>query len=132
MTELEREKCHCAIHSAAVAAGALGVTPLPCADIFPISAVQATMIVALALIFNAEITKDAAEEIARTYIVGNMGKIIAGGFAKIVPGIGHGINGAIAAGLTEVLGWEVAEKFAAGIIPAEPVLKEENDDGISL
>ena len=111
MTNDEKEKCHYIIHSAATAAAAIGVIPIPGADFAPICAAQVTMIIALSRVFKVAITDDAAKQTAKTFIVGNMGKTLVAQFSKIIPVLGSGINATVAAGLTEVLGWEVAEDF---------------------
>lgn len=112
MTDDQKEKCHYVIHSAAAAAAAIGAAPIPGADIIPIMGVQTAMIVSLARVFKVSITDEAAKEMAKTFIVGNIGKAIASSLSKIVPVIGSGINATVAAGLTEALGWETAESFA--------------------
>ena len=59
--EPEKTKCNYVIHTASVAAGGIGIAPIPGADILPICAVQVTMILGLARIFNVPITKEVAE-----------------------------------------------------------------------
>jgi len=109
--EAEREKCHYVIHSASVAAGGIGFIPIPGADIVPICAVQVTMIMGLARIFGIPITKDVAEAQAKAYLVGQFGKLLAGQLTKLIPFAGSAANATVAVGLTEYLGWEVAEDF---------------------
>ena len=111
MTDDQKEKCQYIIHSAAAGAAAIGFIPIPGADIAPISAIQVTMLISLARVFNVSITKNLAEESAKTFLVGQTGKVLAGQFAKLIPIIGNGVNATVAAGLTEALGWESAEAF---------------------
>lgn len=111
MTESQKEKCHYIIHGAAMAAGGIAALPIPIADIGPITAIQATMIISLARVFEIPITENLAKETAKTFMVGQIGKQIAASLSKIIPIIGSGVNATVAVGLTETLGWETAEDF---------------------
>lgn len=111
MNNDEKKKCQKVIHSAAVAAAGIGFVPIPGADLGPICAIQAGMIIALARVFKISVTKEAAANIAKTFIVGNIGKTIVGQLSKFIPIVGSGINASVAAALTEALGWEIAEDF---------------------
>lgn len=122
--EPEKSKCNYVIHTAAVAAGGIGIAPLPGADIVPICAVQVTMILGLARIFNIAITKEVAEAQAKAYMVGNFGKLLAGELSKLVPVLGSATNATVAVGLTEYLGWETAEDFYKKSLEENKVLKE--------
>ena len=115
MTNDQKEKCQYIIHSAAAGAAAIGFIPIPGADIGPISAIQVTMIIGLARVFNVSITKNLAIESSKTFLVGQTGKLLAAQFAKLIPVIGGGVNATVAAGLTETLVWETAESFAAQV-----------------
>lgn len=112
MNDEQKEKCHYIIHSAAAAAAGIGAIPIPGADILPISGVQVTMIIALARVFGISITENIAQEMAKTFLVGQAGKALVASFSKLIPIIGSGINATVAAGLTETLGWETAESFS--------------------
>jgi uncharacterized protein (DUF697 family) len=69
------------------------------------------MIIALGNLFDVPITKDLASQSAKTFMVGQAGKALVGQLAKLIPIFGSGINGTVAFGLTETLGWEVAKEF---------------------
>ncbi len=122
--EPEKTKCNYVIHTASVAAGGIGIAPIPGADILPICAVQVTMILGLARIFNVSITKEVAEAQAKAYMVGNFGKMLAGELSKLVPIFGSATNATVAVGLTEYLGWEVAEDFYKKSLEENRILKE--------
>ena len=125
--EPEKTKCNYVIHTASVAAGGIGIAPIPGADILPICAVQVTMILGLARIFNVPITKEVAEAQAKAYMVGNFGKMLAGELSKLVPIFGSATsatNATVAVGLTEYLGWEVAEDFYKKSLEENRILKE--------
>lgn len=110
ITAEEKEKCNYIIHGAATAAGAIGVIPIPGSDILPLIGVQVSMIIALARVFNYPITENIAKEMVKTYLMGQAAKILAAQLAKLIP-FGSAANATVAVGLTEVLGWETAEKF---------------------
>lgn len=111
MTNEDKEKCQYIIHGSAAAAAAIGFIPLPGADLAPICAVQSAMIIALSRVFKVAITDETARQMAKTFIVGNIGKMLVSQFSKLVPILGGGVNATVAAGLTEALGWEVVEEF---------------------
>lgn len=112
MTEDQKTSCNPIIHGAAVGAAAVGALPIPGADILPICAIQGAMIISLARVFKYPITESIAKEMAKTYMMGQAGKFLAGQLIKLIPFAGSAGNAAVAAGLTETLGWETAEKFA--------------------
>lgn len=112
--ELEK-KCHVAIHSATVAAGAAGTIPIPMSDAIPITATQIAMIVALGKVFDITLSDSAAKSIASVTIAQQAGRAIASNLIKMIPGAGTIIGGVIGAStavaLTETLGWFVADDF---------------------
>ncbi len=112
LTDKQEQSCKKIIHGAATAAAGIGIVPLPGADLMPITAVQAGMIVALARVFDLRITEAVAKQAALGFIVGNTGRMIASSLTKVVPFLGSLICGGVAFTLTEVLGWEVVADFA--------------------
>ena len=70
------------------------------------------------------ITKEVAEAQAKAYMVGNFGKMLAGELSKLVPIFGSATNATVAVGLTEYLGWEVAEDFYKKSLEENRILKE--------
>jgi len=112
--ELEK-KCHVAIHSATTAAAAAGAIPIPMSDAVPITAAQIGMIVALGKIFDITLSQAAAKSIASVTITQQAGRAVASGILKAIPWIGTIVGGIVgattAAGLTETLGWIVADDF---------------------
>lgn len=108
MTQDQLTKCNVAIHTATVASGACGFIPVPVADAIPISAAQVTMVIALGAIFDQEITSSAAKGLisaaAATFVGRNL--------VKLIPIVGWGISAAVAAGVTEAIGWTVAVDMA--------------------
>lgn len=112
--ELEK-KCHVAIHSATVAAAAAGAIPIPMSDAVPITAAQIGMIIALGKAFDITLSQAAAKFIASVALTQQAGRAVASGILKAIPGVGTIIGGMVgastAAGLTEALGWIVADDF---------------------
>ena len=108
MTEDQIGKVNAAIHTASVASGVAGAIPIPVADAIPISAAQITMVLALGKTFDQELTDSAAKAIiaaaASTFVGRNL--------IKLVPIGGWIVSAAVAAGVTEAIGWTVAVDFA--------------------
>lgn len=112
MKKNDYEKCQAIIHSAAVASAASGALPIPGSDAVAIVAIQATMIISLGRVFDVRMTESSAKALALTMITQHMGKMVAGGLVKLIPGIGSAINASVAFSITEMIGWEVAEDFS--------------------
>ncbi|MCL1988885.1 MAG: DUF697 domain-containing protein [Firmicutes bacterium] len=104
-------KCHGAIQTACVAAGAAGLIPLPFADAVPIVAAQSAMIIALGAIFNIHITKSVAKSVIMAGIATQGGRHIASNLLKFIPGLGSVAGAATAVGVTQLLGWTTADDF---------------------
>jgi uncharacterized protein (DUF697 family) len=115
MTDEQKKQCHIIIHTAALAAGAAGAIPIPIADAIPIGAAQITMIVSLGKVFGLTVSKSVAEEIGGVSLATSGGRFVAANLLKAIPKaipvVGSAICAAIAAGLTETLGWMVADDF---------------------
>ncbi len=115
MPEELKKKCHAAIHSAAVAAGATGAIPIPMADAVPIGAAQVTMVVALGKIFGLSLSRAVAKSIVGVGITTNVGRTVASNILKAIPGVNATIGSTVGAGtavaITETLGWIVADDF---------------------
>lgn len=131
--------CNIAIHTASLVSGASGAIPIPVADAVPITASQVTMVIFLGKVFNEKVTKTIAEGLfsaAASTIVGRS-------LVKLIPIIGWEISAAVAACVTEAIGWTIAVHFAKGAksrwekghkaseVPSENRTGEENDTGIS-
>ncbi len=117
MTNKQYEDCQVIIHTAAAASAAAGALPIPGSDSVAIVAAQTAMIIALGKVFDVKMTDSAAEAMALTMITQYSGRLMAGGLIKLIPGagtfFGGCVNASVAASITETLGWEVAEDFAA-------------------
>jgi len=111
MTQEQAEKCHLIIHTATVAAGAIGAIPIPCADAIPICGFQITMIISLGKVFDLTIGRSVAESIASVTFAATAGRFIVSNLLKLIPGIGSIVGAATAVGITEAMGWLVAGDF---------------------
>ena len=101
-------KCNIAIHSASIASAAAGAIPIPVADALPITAAQVTMVMALGKIFDAKVT----ESVAKGLIGAAASTFVGRNIVKMIPILGWGISAAVAAGVTEAIGWTIAVDFA--------------------
>lgn len=110
-----KKKCHAAIHTATLAAGASGLIPIPVADTVPISTAQVAMIVALGKVFDITVSDSIAKAVASVGIAQGVGRTAVSSAFKAIPGIGTiagmAIGSTTAAALTEALGWMVADDF---------------------
>lgn len=108
MTEDQLVKCNLAIHSAATASGAAGAIPIPVADAVPITAAQVAMVLALGKIFEQEIT----DSVAKGLIGAAASTFVGRNLIKLIPVAGWVASAAVAAGVTEAIGWTIAVDFA--------------------
>lgn len=108
MTNDQITKVNVAIHTAAVAAGASGVIPIPVADAIPMSAAQVTMVIALGKIFGQKIGESAAKGLLGAAASTFVGREL----FKLIPVVGWITSAGIAAGVTEAIGWTLAVDFA--------------------
>ena len=139
MTDEQVKKCSKIIHTASVASGAGACIPIPVMDAVPISAFQVTMVVSLGKVFNQKINESAAKAIISAAASTLVGRSI----VKLIPVAGWGISAAVAAGITEAIGWTTAVDFAKldrrktegkGASDDESIMNDEensNFDGIS-
>lgn len=120
MTKDEKSKCRAIIHSATAATAAIGgFSLIPVADTAPITAIQIGMVISLGAVFGQEITKTAATSIVGGFASSLVGRGISQLLVGWIPIAGQIINGTTAAGITETLGWTVANQFAKSGTEAE-------------
>lgn len=108
MTAQQYKQCQIAIHTASVASAAAGAIPVPIADAVPITAAQVAMALRLGTIFNIQVTKTAAEGLVSAAAATLLGRTL----FKLIPIVGWGVSAAVAAGVTEAIGWMIAVDFA--------------------
>ncbi|GHU44759.1 hypothetical protein FACS1894111_12530 [Clostridia bacterium] len=119
LTRKQATWCHITIHTAALACSAVAFIPIPVADAIPITSTQVAMVIGLGKVFNNKITKSDAQILLKTVAAPLAGRVIAKNVFIFVPGVGWGINAAIAGTITEILGWTIANDFATKNKPME-------------
>lgn len=114
MNKKEKIKCNIIIHTATVAAGTVGAATakIPCADSIPLSGIQITMVVSLGRVFNIKVAKSAARAIITAFAASFVGRELVHVASGWIPVMGEVINASTAVGLTEIMGWFVANSFA--------------------
>lgn len=114
LTREEKSRCHKIIHFTAVAASGVGggLAQLPGTDNSIIVPLQIGMIIKLGSVFGMTISKSSAEATLATLIATIAGRGISQTLVGWIPGFGNVINASTAAGVTEMIGWAVANEFA--------------------
>ena len=112
MTAAQKSQCKKIIHTAAVASGAAGAIPIPIADAIPITTAQITMVIALGKVFKIKLSETAAKTVLTSVAAPIVGRTIAGAALKFIPVAGWIASAALAAGITEAIGWVIANGFA--------------------
>ena len=113
MTDEQKSSCHKIIHtaSAAAAAAAGGLAQLPGSDNAVITPIQLTMTISLAAVFDISLTKAAAAAAVASLAGSTVGRTVSQFLVGWIPGFGNAINASTAAGITEALGWKLADEF---------------------
>lgn len=114
MTDSERSKCHAIIHSTATLAGGVGagLAQLPTSDNALLIPLQVGMIISLGAVFSMELTESAARATLATTSASLVGRGVSQVLCGWIPIIGNIINACTASGITEIIGWAVANSFA--------------------
>lgn len=110
----EHEKVHGVIHTAALAAAAVGggLAQIPGSDMPVIAALQTAMIVGIAEVHRVSIGKMAAADLLLTFTASMGGRGLSQWLVGWVPGYGNALNATTAAALTEAVGWAASAYFA--------------------
>lgn len=108
MTDKQVAACNGIIHTASVASGVAGAIPIPVVDALPISAAQVTMVVGLGKVFGQKIE----ESVAKSLIAAAASTFVGRNLVKMIPIVGWGVSAAVAAGVTEAIGWTIAIDMA--------------------
>lgn len=113
MTSSQKTKCHQIIHTSATAAAgvAAGTAQLPCADQFPIAAIEVNMVREIGKVFGQKVTETVAKGIISAVAGATVGRTISQVLVGWMPGIGNTINAATAASVVEAIGWGAASHF---------------------
>ena len=128
MTDSENAKCHSIIHSAAVAAGAVGagLAQLPMSDNLVIMPIQVAMVAGLGKVFFDErLGEDTIKGLIAAASATVVGRSLSQALIGWIPGVGNVINASTAFTITETIGWAIANKFADDKREAERIEREE-------
>ena len=114
MNSTDQITCHAIIHSASAAAGATGVglAWFPGSDAPLISAVQIAMAIALARVFGIHLTEATARGAVAAAAATAAGRAATQTAVFWIPLLRSAVNATTAIGLTEYIGWTLAEEFA--------------------
>ncbi len=103
-----------AIVSAASASGLIGAVPIPFVDFAPLVAVQGTMVLSIARIYQYEINLERAKELVATFGIGFLGRTLFQQLSKLGGLPGYVLAAAIAASTTVVMGYASIVWFQKG------------------
>jgi len=109
-----KHKVHGVVHTAAAAAAGVGagLAQIPGSDTPVLCGIQTTMIMAVADLHGASITKAVAADLLLTFTASMAGRGVSQVLVGWIPGFGNAINAATAAALTEAVGWAAHKYFA--------------------
>jgi len=111
LTYDEERKCNAIIHTASVAAGAMGIIPIGPADTLMITPTQIAMIISLGAVFNIRVSENIAKSLLSGFAASFVGRFVASTLLNFIPFLGWAIKGGTAAGLTEAIGWAAVAHF---------------------
>ena len=117
MTSDQKSSCHGIIHTASVAAAAAGggMAQLPGSDNAVIVPIQITMIISLGKVFGKSITNSLATSLLASAGATVGGRMISQVLVGWIPFLGNAVNASTAAGVTEAIGWWIADYFDKGL-----------------
>ena len=101
-----KNKAHAIIHASATEASVVGfaTAQIP-GDRIVIGGVQVLMIIEIAALFGASLTKAGAMALFESQLATLVGIEMANQGLKYIPGLGNLINGSVAFSITEIIGW---------------------------
>lgn len=114
MTDYERNKCHAIIHSTSALAGGVGagLAQIPTSDNAILIPLQVGMIISLGAVFSMELTESAARATLATTTATLVGRGLSQVLCGWIPIVGNVINACTATGITETIGWAIANSFS--------------------
>lgn len=115
MTNDQESSCHKIIHSAAAAAAAGNLIPVPGTGIAADLVAMTAMTMSLAAVFGGNLTEEAAKGVAVAAIKNTMLKqpikTLTKELSKLIPGLGQIVAPSISAVMLEAAGWSVAKNL---------------------
>lgn len=114
MSSDETIKCNAIIHAASAAAAGVGggLSQLPCSDNAIITPIQLAMTISLGEVFGIELSESSAKAALASVSAATIGRAVSQFLIGWIPGLGNAVNAFTAAGVTEALGWALAQDFA--------------------
>ncbi|MBL8055443.1 MAG: GTP-binding protein [Anaerolineales bacterium] len=103
-----------AITGAATTSAAIALAPLPILDVIPLLAVQSSLVLGIARIYDYNLTPARARELAVTFGLGFLGRTLFQELSKLGGPPGWVLAAAIAASTTVVMGYAAAVWFERG------------------
>jgi small GTP-binding protein len=103
-----------AITGAATTSAAIALAPLPILDVIPLLAVQSSLVLGMARIYNYNLTPARARELVVTFGLGFLGRTLFQELSKLGGPPGWLLAAAIAASTTVVMGYAAAVWFERG------------------
>ncbi len=103
-----------AVTGAASTAAVIALTPLPILDVIPLLAVQSSLVLGIARIYDYKITPERAKELAVTFGLGFLGRTLFQELSKLGGPPGWMLGAAIAASTTVVMGYASIVWFERG------------------
>lgn len=113
MTNEQKTLCNGIIHSASLAAGAVGagLAQVPGSDNMVITPIQLAMAVSLGQVFGITLDRSAAQAACSSAVAATVGRAVSQVLCGWIPGVGNIINAGTAASVTETIGWIMAKEF---------------------
>lgn len=114
MTNEQKKVCSGIIHTASGLAASVGagLAQITGSDNAVITPIQITMVVSLGKVFDVNLTDSAARAAIGTVAASTVGRAASQVLVGWIPIVGNAINAVTAAGITEALGWEMADEFS--------------------
>ena len=113
MTPEQENTCHVIIHTAAVAAGAGNLLPVPGAGFAVDVIALTTMTMSLAGVFGGNLPNEAAKGMAIAAIkriaLKQPIRVLAKELSKLVPGLGQVVAPTVSGAMLEAAGWAIAK-----------------------
>lgn len=113
MTNEQTIKCNSIIHTASVSAGAVGagLAQLPCSDSLLLVPIQTAMVIAIAKVFDFELSDGVAKAAVASAAASAVGRGISQIGVGWIPIAGNILNAATAASITEGIGWAIVAEY---------------------
>ncbi|EUJ41920.1 YcjF family protein [Brochothrix campestris] len=101
------------ILTASASAGGVGASPIPFSDSIALSALQISLVLKLASLYDRRLTKSNLQDMMLPLITTTLGRTLAGSLAKVIPGVGTVVGGAINAGVAASVTAAIGYAFKA-------------------